>query len=112
MRNTSLDEFLDADEGTEPGVGDERAESDPDTEPGAGSEVGTTESVRDSDDTDLGDTDVDDSKVDDSNTDPVEPAVATYDWTPSGAECGECGAVVERRWRDDAGLVCPDCKTW
>jgi hypothetical protein len=58
----------------------------------------------------------DDSGTDGSTEQPpsVEPAVSTYDWTPTGAECGNCGAVVERRWRDgtDGPLVCADCKPW
>ena len=48
---------------------------------------------------------------------PVTPAVSTYEWTPTGAECPRCGTVVERRWRDGADddtgeLVCFDCKVW
>ncbi|EFW92034.1 hypothetical protein ZOD2009_11175 [Haladaptatus paucihalophilus DX253] len=42
----------------------------------------------------------------------VEPARATYDWTPDGAACTRCGAAVEKRWRDDGGMVCADCKEW
>ena len=36
---------------------------------------------------------------------PVEPAVATYGWTPGGAECQECEETVERRWHDEARTV-------
>lgn len=36
----------------------------------------------------------------------------TYQWDPEGRPCAACGAVVERRWRDEDGLVCPDCKDW
>ena len=42
----------------------------------------------------------------------VEPAVATYGWTPCGAECQECEETVERRWLDEDGLVCANCKVW
>ncbi|WP_423743237.1 hypothetical protein V5735_09095 (plasmid) [Haladaptatus sp. SPP-AMP-3] len=42
----------------------------------------------------------------------VEPARATYDWMPDGAACTRCGAAVEKRWRDDGGMVCADCKEW
>lgn len=42
----------------------------------------------------------------------VEPAVSTYDFAPEGAPCAACGVSVERRWRAEAGLVCPDCKEW
>ncbi len=55
----------------------------------------------------------DESTVDISE---VEPARSTYDWTPDGGECADCGASAERRWRADgqkAGeLVCEDCKEW
>lgn len=37
---------------------------------------------------------------------------STFSWSPDGAACAECGAVVERRWRDERGLVCDDCKDW
>jgi hypothetical protein len=49
---------------------------------------------------------------DEEPADAAEPAVSTYDWTPDGADCADCGATVERRWRDDGELVCTDCKTW
>jgi hypothetical protein len=42
----------------------------------------------------------------------VEPATSTYEWTPAGAACEACDALVERRWRDDEKLVCADCKEW
>lgn len=42
----------------------------------------------------------------------VEPAVSTYDFSPEGAPCAACGASVEKRWRAEAGLVCPGCKEW
>lgn len=42
----------------------------------------------------------------------VEPAEPTADWSPDGAECSACGAVVAHRWESEAGLVCPDCKEW
>ena len=41
-----------------------------------------------------------------------DSAATTYAWTPDGAECAECGATVERRWRDGDELVCSDCKPW
>lgn len=42
----------------------------------------------------------------------VRPATSTMDWTPDGAACESCGTAVERRWRDDGRLVCPECKQW
>lgn len=102
MRNTSLDEFLDADEGTsdeelQDETSDERAGLD--AEPNRVDESNGTTAEPDPD-------------AADPDADPVEPATSTFDWTPTGAECADCGVVVERRWRDDVGLVCPDCKTW
>lgn len=40
------------------------------------------------------------------------PAVSTSSWRPDGAPCDACGSVVQRRWRDDGGLVCVDCVAW
>jgi hypothetical protein len=91
MRDSSLEDFL----------GDDDSESD------AGGDVdGTVD-----DDTDPG------VEADTDNSDGVSPAVSTYDWTPTGATCASCDAVVERRWRDgsddgDGELVCFDCKAW
>ncbi len=42
----------------------------------------------------------------------VDPAESTYRWSGAGARCDGCGAHVERLWRDEAGLVCGDCKEW
>jgi len=42
----------------------------------------------------------------------AEPAAATYRWDPEGRACADCGATVERRWRDDGAFVCADCKEW
>lgn len=81
-RDTSLDEFL----GGESTVTDER-----DGEAG-----GTDE----------------DATRNGPDADAVEPAVITYDVIPDGAECAACRDVVTRRWRDEAGMVCGDCKDW
>jgi hypothetical protein len=109
-RDASLDEFL--------GGGDAAEE---DTEPDADA----TESPGDADESP---TDVPDGSAepaDDEDTtasedpgwpspdaDAVTPARSTYAWSPAGANCAACGATVERRWRDEAGLVCSDCKGW
>jgi len=42
----------------------------------------------------------------------VAPADVTYRWDPGGGACADCGATVERRWRDDGAFVCGDCKEW
>lgn len=56
----------------------------------------------------------DDAPSTSATTDPgdVPSARTTADWTPGGAVCGGCGAVVERRWRDGDRFVCADCKEW
>lgn len=47
---------------------------------------------------------------------PVDPAVSTFDWSPEGGECADCGESAERRWRAEGerggSLVCADCKQW
>lgn len=52
--------------------------------------------------------------ADDAPVDPavVEPMAPTYAWLADGGACAACGASAEVRWRDDVGLVCPDCKAW
>jgi len=37
---------------------------------------------------------------------------STMAYAPDGATCEGCGAVVERRWRTEAGLRCGECTTW
>lgn len=59
-----------------------------------------------------------DGERDDSETDApeVSPAVSTYEWSPAGGDCADCGRTVERRWRADGeregDLVCENCKEW
>ncbi|MFB6082224.1 MAG: hypothetical protein ABEJ67_05325 [Halanaeroarchaeum sp.] len=36
----------------------------------------------------------------------------TTEWHPEGRPCDSCGATVERRWRQEDAMVCPDCKDW
>lgn len=57
-------------------------------------------------------TDETDGEAGATDEDEVEPAVITYDVTPDGAECAVCGEVVTRRWRDEARMVCGECKDW
>ncbi|MFC7044445.1 hypothetical protein ACFQH6_02610 [Halobacteriaceae archaeon GCM10025711] len=42
----------------------------------------------------------------------VAPAVSTYRWQPDGVACADCGATVQRLWRDGDDLVCDGCKDW
>jgi len=94
MGNRSLDDFLDA--------GDDDAGDD------TGS-VETGDRDRDGEATGTDGEGATDAKSDD---DRPGPAVSTYAWYPGGGECAACGAAVERRWRQDDDLVCPDCKEW
>ncbi|OYR57456.1 DUF7573 domain-containing protein [Halorubrum halodurans] len=53
-----------------------------------------------------------DPAVEDEGSNDVAPAESTSTWSAEGADCDRCGATVERRWRDDADLVCADCAEW
>lgn len=53
-----------------------------------------------------------DESVDDADTDAADPSVPTMRWSPDGAACDACGAVVSRRWCDGEAFVCADCKAW
>jgi len=44
--------------------------------------------------------------------DDIEPAATTYAWDGASAACDECDEPVERRWQQDGGLVCVECKDW
>ena len=52
------------------------------------------------------------SETGDSSPDAEESAagLSTYAW--GTYTCSQCDAAVDRVWRDDGGLVCPDCKSW
>jgi len=90
-RDASLDDFLDD------GGSDRDDEGGGDADDGEGAVDGPAKGGGDEDP---------------SGSDAVDAAIATHDFSPDGAACAACGAVVERRWRDDAGLVCADCKDW
>lgn len=95
--DTSLDEFLDANEDeTHRRRNDKRSEDGAavQSEPvGEGSDE-TTEEFSEKD------------------TAPTEPVSATYDSAPDGSKCAACEEVVDRRWRDEPGFVCESCKDW
>lgn len=42
----------------------------------------------------------------------LDPVETTYAWSSDGKECASCGAETTRRWRTDAGFVCPGCVDW
>ncbi|WP_411714840.1 hypothetical protein [Natronomonas sp.] len=101
MRDRSLDEFLNGDEG------DSTADEEVAPDAGATEDGGVAEDGVEADDVEDAEADADAAAADS-----VEPAVSTHEWTPTGAECDACGAVVERRWRDDGERVCESCKVW
>lgn len=41
------------------------------------------------------------------DVDPVVPTAAWGEYT-----CKECGATVERVWREDGRYLCPACTSW
>lgn len=97
MRDASLDDFI----GGEGSAGE--------SEPG---EVETVDEEAAGEDEPGEEGTVGEEAVGDDGEEPVEPAQSTYDFSPEGAPCAACGASVEKRWRAEAGLVCPDCKEW
>lgn len=115
-RDSSLDDFLGG-ESTDPDEPSERDdESTSDESPGA-ARTGASEAVTEAAADATGDTsgDAEDQEraaEEQEGADSVEPAVSTFEFAPDGAECAVCDAVVERRWRDERGFVCPDCKEW
>lgn len=106
-RDSTLDDFVD-------GGSDEASEATAETgasevpEQSAESEDSTGEGSTDS----TGEGSDDANPVTPSGSESVDPAEATYRWTGEGARCDGCGSHVERLWRDDAGLVCGECKEW
>jgi len=90
-RERSLDEFADPDGGASGESGASESESESEAE--AAAPDGPDD-------------------PDDADPDGVRPATPTYDWTPGGAACADCGDEVEERWSGEAGRVCGDCKEW
>ncbi|MFT4882800.1 MAG: hypothetical protein ACI8U4_000295 [Natronomonas sp.] len=104
MRDRSLDEFASDDEA----AADEREDGDDDD---ATDGTGTDSAAAATDGSDASD-----GTADTADAPSPEPALSTYEWTPEGAACEDCGTVVEKRWRSGDGsgetLVCADCKVW
>lgn len=42
----------------------------------------------------------------------TERAETTFAWSQKAVACDGCGGQTRRRWRTDAGFVCPDCVDW
>lgn len=135
MRDASLDEFVDPEpsdgdvEGSEEDVDEsegnvdeseaaaEDGEPEAETEPEPGSEgpAATGDSGPDVDEAveGIGSADTEGGDADQPPTpETVDPATPTLDFSPGGADCEGCGETVRRRWRDDDGMVCGDCKEW
>ena len=104
-RDASLDEFLGG--GGEAGNEDEDDVDSDATDADEGASDEPAEPAGDD-----GSAASEDSGWPSPDADAVTPAQSTYAWSPAGADCAACGATVERRWRDEAGLVCSDCKGW
>ena len=95
MDDASLDAFIG--EPTDDSEGPADGGSDPDDADGA-------------DDADGGATESTDAAAAEPTA--VDSTPSTYAWDPAGVACADCGAVVERRWRDGDRLVCTECKAW
>lgn len=101
MRESSLDDFLgdDSEDGGDEIPSDDRADAvDPELPEGGTSEADVTDSPPEA--------------TAETNANDAASALTTYEWTPGGVDCAECGRTVERRWRDGDALVCADCKSW
>ena len=125
--NRSLDEFLAGEseaaaptspsgEGEREGEGDRGAEEGEPEEGKRAEQVGTPEPDVEERGERAGDG-APDARAADGEPTPVEPSgveplAPTYARSADGAPCAACGATVEVRWRDEAGLVCADCKAW
>jgi formylmethanofuran dehydrogenase subunit E len=101
MDDASLDDFLDDSDAS-----DDADRTDDAGDTAADAESGTMASEADREG--------DQSEEDGAAVDPgsVEPATSTYAWSGEAVACAACGEPVERRWRDDAGMVCRACKEW
>lgn len=88
-RDRSLEEFMDGSDATREGDEDNTSPDNESRETETESEV-----------------------VEQPSTLTVHPARSTMAWTGDGAACDACGDIVQRRWRDDEGLVCGACKEW
>lgn len=116
-RDSSLDDFLGggSTDSDEPSEQDDESTSDEKSSGAARTNApdADTETATDAnEDTDGDAEDQGRAAEEQKDADSVEPAVSTFEFAPDGAECAICNAVVERRWRDEQGLVCPDCKEW
>lgn len=128
MEDRSLDDFLDAgSDGAEASADDadvdvndadaDPGDSDTDANDAAAAPADATdesadvaaEAVNDAAAAETGATDAPETPAE---PDAVEPAASTYVRLPDGGACAACGETVERRWRGEQGLVCPDCKAW
>lgn len=126
-RDATLDSFITPDaetDGTEDGADtDQEAEAtvvesseaeseeaepkkaEPEKAEAEGTETGEADSVETEE--------ADDSSGGEREADPVTEAAETmFSWSPDATACEACGDQTQRRWRTDAGFVCPDCVDW
>ena len=117
--NRSLDEFLEPSTDRSASRTDESSGSDDSVAQRDGDDV-TLEEDGDSEtsesaggDSERGESEGDATGETVSATDStLEPLQPTLRWSPDGGTCSACDERASRLWRDDSGLVCPDCKSW
>jgi len=96
--DASLDDFLDGESSEQSEAAESTSDATAETVSGDEAES-TTDAATERADTAAADTD-------------IEPATTTYAWDGAGGVCEGCGETVERRWQQDSGLVCIECKDW
>jgi hypothetical protein len=119
-RDRSLDEFLgsesdDDGESDDGGGAEDAAGADGSDEPAPeGVDIDGDPESDAAADTDGGDDPEDEDEGGAALAPDAEPPAveATMAFAPEGAACAACGATVERRWQEERGLVCADCKEW
>ena len=115
MEDASLEDFLG---GSESEGGDVDSEAAGPEESGAEEDGGEMDGCEvDGGEMDGGEVDggeMDGGEVDGGEMNGGDQRVAsgTFAVTPAGASCVACGDEVQRRWRDERGLVCASCKSW
>lgn len=114
MRNTSLDEFLDAGSESEESAEAEAGAAEETADAGGAEEAvePVEEPEPSGDETPEAEAETPETDDDTPSPEDVEPARATLDFSPGGATCESCDETVERRWRDGDAMVCADCKEW
>lgn len=122
--DASLDDFLDAadgssdeavtdDETDQTDAPDEATTSDAEATPSnAETAVSNDEATASDDAVAVSDDEIETEATERDAAQSLAPAESVCVGTPDGADCEACDAVVARRWRDDRGFVCSDCRDW